>query len=147
MAFLLVYYSYDVTSDENAILLHCLISRKDYCLQTQWVTSALCWEERVKPDKLCRNIMKHYFNKMVLLLPFNTQGHNSPWWVHCLSHFKMNWIWSPSDLLPFPIPAEAIMAHLSSCTGSDMSSNYLAFGVLGVIVSYEIKSDAYWQCG
>ena len=28
-----------------------------------------------------------------------------------------------------------------------MSSNYLAFGDLGVIVSYEIKSDTYWQCG
>lgn len=51
------------------------------------------------------------------------------------------------NLLPFPIPAEAIMAHLSSCTGSDMSSNCLAFGVLGVIVSYEIKSHVYWQYG
>lgn len=51
------------------------------------------------------------------------------------------------NLLPFHIPAETIMAHLSSCRGSDMSSNYLAFSVLGVIVSYEIKRDTYWQYG
>lgn len=43
------------------------------------------------------------------------------------------------NLLPFPFPAETIMAHLSSSRGSELSSNCLAFGVLGVIVSYEIR--------
>lgn len=31
-------------------------------------------------------------------------GHNSPWWVHCLSHFKMNWIWSPREPAALPHP-------------------------------------------
>lgn len=32
------------------------------------------------------------------------------------------------------------MAHLSSRTGTDMSTNHLACGVLGVIVTYEIRA-------
>lgn len=44
------------------------------------------------------------------------------------------------NLLPLHIPAEPILAHLSSPTGTDMSSNHLACGVLGVIVTYEIRA-------
>lgn len=44
------------------------------------------------------------------------------------------------NLLPSHIPAVPITAHLSSRTGTDMSSNRLASGVLGVIVTYEIRA-------
>lgn len=81
MALLWECYSYNVTSNENAMLGQFLISRKDYCLQTRWVTSALS-----------RQRHSHFFNKMDLLLPFSSRGHSGPRRRRCPSRFKMSWI-------------------------------------------------------